>query len=664
MASNFFARQDRARSNTAWLVTLFLIAVFGIVAATSAFAYLAIIYLNSGKSKLSPDANWQIPTLVAIVTAIVIVAGSLYKITWLRFGGGQKVAESLGGVRLHSSTPSFEEQRLLNVVEEMALAAGTPVPPVYLLSDENAINAFAAGYTPSTAVIGVTKGAVRQLTRDQLQGVIAHEFSHILNGDMRMSIRLMGTLHGILLLGLLGRMLFHIFARSGTGSRSSNNKNGGQILIIIIAVGLALILIGAIGSFIGSLIKAAVSRQREYLADASAVQFTRNPSGIAGALKRIGGFNIGSTVKHASAAEVSHMFFAEGVASGFAHWLATHPPLPKRILAIEPNWNRAYITQAPPEESGQPSKSHHQDAANIAAGFASPTQPVSSRQSPAESPLRSDQIKDAVNHVGDPLQQHRDYASKLVQEIPATISDSARDPFGSRAVIFALLLDEDVRIRQTQLAALEQAIEPQVVQLTVQLYQTVAELPARLRLPIIDISMPALLSMTRDQYQTFSASLHALIAADSRLSIFEWGLSQIVVQHLTPNFAHIPEPRIKYYGLQQLGMPISHLLSMICHVGNDLEGSRATFSVGAETLPDVPLEWVPPEQCSLRKLEEDLTLLRQAAYRLRGQLIDACTACICADKEIRPAEAELLRGIAELLDSPMPPILPGLPIGK
>lgn len=668
MASNFFARQDRARTNTAWLVALFVVAVLGIVACTSTIAYFAIINSGSDDSPVSHAAKWQVPTLVAIVTAVIIVAGSLFKVLSLRWGGGEKVAESLGGVRVYPSTGDLDQQRLLNVVEEMALASGTPVPSVFLMSDETSINAFAAGYSPNDAVIGVTRGAVQQLTRDQLQGVIAHEFSHILNGDMRIGIRLIGVLHGILILGLLGRMMFHIFARSGTGNRgNSNGKGGGQILIAIIVIGVALIVIGAIGSFIGSLIKAAVSRQREFLADSSAVQFTRNPGGIAGALKRIGGYGAGSQVKHGSAVEVSHMFFAQGITSGFASWLATHPPLPQRILAIEPNWDRAFLTSpssgAPAADlhAASPASQLQDQQSQQTTGFAAGTSATSSQDSVAnDEVVQSSNIQDAIRHVGAPEQVHRDYAAQLVQQIPTRIYEAAHDPFDARAIIFALLLDQDTETRASQIHSLSEAIEPRVVALTVTLAPAVQQLPARLRLPIIDVSMPALHAMTANQFDAFHTSLKALIAADNRLSIFEWGLSQIVLQHLLPNYVYVKPSRTNYYNLNRLGEQVSHLLSMIAHVGNNAEHSKLAFRAGASIIPSVHATWVEPANCSLAKLEKDLGLLRQTTFKIRGQLIDACTAVICADQQIQPAEAELLRGIAELLDSPVPPILPGV----
>ncbi len=306
MATDFFERQATARKNTIWLVILFVIAVVGIIGTTFALAYAGIELYSDRPARSNGSPSREQSTFIAGIVAMaalgLIVLGTFYKVIALRAGGGRSVAEAVGGQQLNPSTTRLDERRLLNVVEEMAIAAGTPVPPVYLL-EEPGINAFAAGYSPTDAVVGVTRGAIEELSREQLQGVIAHEFSHILNGDMRINIRMIGILNGILLISLIGRMLLSMLRYSGGGrSRSSRGSgkgdSGGQIILVMIAVGVALLVIGFIGSICGGLIKAAVSRQREYLADASAVQFTRNPGGIAGALKRLGASSAASLIRH------------------------------------------------------------------------------------------------------------------------------------------------------------------------------------------------------------------------------------------------------------------------------------------------------------------------------------------------------------------------------
>ena len=339
MSTNFFENQDAARRNTKRLVLLFCLAVVAI----AGMLYLLAVLLtgveqpdpNTGQMVISP--LWWQPDLalgVAIATVIVVGGGSLYKIAQLR-GGGAVVAEALGGALIPPGTRDADERRLLNVVEEMAIASGIPAPPVYLLKDEQGINAFAAGFAPGDAVIGVTRGCVQRLSRDELQGVIAHEFSHILSGDMGLNIRLMGVIHGILIIGIIGYFLLRSSLYSGSSRRSNSRDNSGMA---IVAAGLGLMVIGFLGTFFGNLIKASVSRQREFFADASAVQFTRNPGGIAGALKEIGGYEGGSILESPNAPEASHLFFSQGLRGGLQMLFATHPPLEERILRLDPNW--------------------------------------------------------------------------------------------------------------------------------------------------------------------------------------------------------------------------------------------------------------------------------------------------------------------------------------
>ena len=333
---NFFESQDRVRKNTLQLVFLFTLAVVTLVIMTNLLVMIVFGYINSEQMQdgrtLLQQMDWQTFAAVSAGVGVVVLAGSLYKIMALS-AGGKTVAEALGGKLIPQNTDDLKQRKLLNVVEEMAIASGTPAPPVYLLTDEPGINAFAAGFSPRDAVIGVTQGTIDHLSRDQLQGVIAHEFSHIFNGDMRLNIRLMGVLNGILIIGIIGYYILYSTAFSRRG-RSSGKGAGG-----IMALGIGLMVIGFAGTFFGGLIKAAVSRQREYLADASAVQFTRNPDGIAGALKRIGGLEFGSKVENPGAPEVSHAFFAQGI-SGFMQSLSATPPsLAKRILRIDPHWD-------------------------------------------------------------------------------------------------------------------------------------------------------------------------------------------------------------------------------------------------------------------------------------------------------------------------------------
>ena len=452
---NFFESQDRVRRNTFQLVFLFTLAVVTLVIMTNLLVMIVFGYINSEQMQdgrtLLQQMDWQTFAAVSAGVGVVVLAGSLYKIMALS-AGGKTVAEALGGKLIPQNTDDLKQRKLLNVVEEMAIASGTPAPPVYLLTDEPGINAFAAGFSPRDAVIGVTQGTIDHLSRDQLQGVIAHEFSHIFNGDMRLNIRLMGVLNGILIIGIIGYYILYSTAFSRRG-RSSGKGAGG-----IMALGIGLMVIGFAGTFFGGLIKAAVSRQREYLADASAVQFTRNPDGIAGALKRIGGLEFGSKVENPGAPEVSHAFFAQGI-SGFMQSLsATHPSLAKRILRIDPHWDGKFDSSDKidsPRDEEEADKKEPMTREELAKKVAT----VVTGAAMAD-------VANAIDQIGNPKQETINYARSLISELPMVIKEAAREPYGARAVIYSLVLDPGQEVRGRQLKHLQEYADPDVLVVT------------------------------------------------------------------------------------------------------------------------------------------------------------------------------------------------------
>jgi Zn-dependent protease with chaperone function len=629
MATDFFERQSAARRTTKWLVAMFVLAVIGIVGSTFVVTAAALGASSGGEVPL------ELPLVAAGGALLLIVGGSAYKLFQLR-GGGTVLAERLGGRRIFPNTTDPTERRVLNVVEEMALASGVPVPPVFMLHEEQGINAFAAGHSPSDAVIGVTRGCAQELSRDELQGVIAHEFSHILNGDMRLNLRLIGVLHGILIMGLVGRELLRL---AGGGSRRSKKGNGGLYLLLI---GLAFMVLGFVGVFFGNLIKAAISRQREFLADASAVQFTRNPEGIAGALKRIGAAAFGSKLVSPTAAEASHMYFASGLSSLFS----THPPLEERIRRLDPQWNGDF----PPAVTAESATS----MADGASGFVDemPRDKTATFTKPALA-----DVQHAAEQVASPTEMHRKYVHELLAALPRPVADAAHDPYGARAIIFATLLDRDADVRAAQLKALEKASEADVFELTLRLVPSVSQVNVRSRLPLVDMSLPALRAMTGAQYQEFAICFNELVQADNRLGLFEWALHEILMRHLRPQFEPVRPKPIKYYGLQRLAEQCSVLLSALareCQHDDEL-----AFQAGARHLPEVSLRYIPLATSGLNELRSALEELAATAPKVRHRLIDACAACISADAAVSVGEAELLRAICDMLDCPLPPLLPG-----
>ncbi|MBX3425722.1 MAG: M48 family metallopeptidase [Pirellulales bacterium] len=675
MSTDFFERQDAARRSTTWLVVMFVLGVLGIVGGTMAVAW-AVLEGASGYKAAGEGRVLDLPEmfghltpddLVAMLAAggaslALIGGGSLYKVAQLS-GGGSVVAEGLGGKRVYPDSADAVERRLLNVVEEMALASGVPVPPVYMLQTESGINAFAAGYSPSDAIVAVTRGAAEQLSREELQGVVAHEFSHILNGDMRLNIRLIGVLHGLLLLGLIGRIMLRMISHSGR--RSSDSKSGGGVAVVAL-IGLALFVLGYLGTLMGSLIKAAVSRQREYLADASAVQFTRNPGGLAGALKRIGARAIGSRIQAPNAAEASHLFFAQGVWEGLTSLTATHPPLEKRILALEPQWDGKFPTAEtrPAVErelaGGTDPRRRGEQVAALAAGAVAAAAAGATMTDAAEVPLAV--VKRAADQVGDPQELHRAYAARLIDALPPLVRDSAREPYGARAVLFGLLLDRDPGVREKQLATLAAYATKDVTALTVKLSPHLDMLEARMRLPLVDMSLPALRAMSPEQYRTFRQCFVELVKADNRLGLFEWVLHRVLLRHLQPQFEHTARTKVAYYGLQKLGRECSVLLSTLAHADNRLAEAPAALARGAAMLSGARVTLLDPAECGLEPLRGALDALARVAPKQRQSLVAACAATICADHEVTVAEGELLRGVCDMLDCPMPPLLPGQPV--
>jgi Zn-dependent protease with chaperone function len=552
------------------------------------------------------------------------------------------VAEQLGGRLISPDTTDLSERTLMNVVEEMAIASGTPVPPVYLLEHEDGINAFAAGFTPSEAVIGVTRGAAERLSRDELQGVIAHEFSHILNGDMRLNIRLIGLLHGILLIGMIGYFILRMTAFSGGRGRRSSRDSGNPLPLLAIGAGLAVV--GFFGTFFGNLIKAAVSRQREFLADAAAVQFTRHPAGIAGALKKIGGASAGSSIRSPNAPEASHMFFGRAT-SGLSALFSTHPPLPTRIRRIEPGWDGEFLESAPAPAATAP---------------APPPRPQGGRgfPFPGGGAAATAGLAGAMAHIGEPSTDHIDYAARLIQNLPAAITMAAHEPYGARAVVYALLLDRDAELRREQLRQLEAAADPGVFEETLRLVPAIVGLAQAARLPVVEIAIPALRTLARDEYLRFKRNVAMLIAADARMELFEWALQRVLLHGLDEHHGEASRPGAGSRALATLQLPCEVLFSALARAGHpDERGAEAAFEHAWRVLELPGTRLLEGEEAGFDALDRALEDLAEAAPKAKRRILEAAAACIAADRQVTVAEGELLRAIAASLGVPMPPII-------
>ncbi len=664
MAMDFFEHQERARRNTGRLVVMFAAAVLGIIAMTYLAVAVAVVATQgqtSGGGRGGPTL-WD-PLLFIVVggaVILIVAVSSLVKMGQLA-GGGRVVAESLGGRLLDTGSNDPAERKLLNVVEEMAIASGVPVPKVYVMDNEQAINAFAAGFSPDDAVIGVTRGCIDLLSRDELQGVIAHEFSHILNGDMRLNIRLIGILFGILVIGMIGRVVLRSMTHARPSRRSSRSgKNGGGGIIVILGVALALLVIGYLGFFFGGLIKAAVSRQREFLADASAVQFTRYPDGIGGALKKIGGYSFGSRVLNAKADEVSHMFFSQGVSNWLGGLGATHPPVEDRIRRIDPRWDGQFLDVSKPQKLEEKVLSQQ---ARLARGAVQRHAIGALEAMQAAAVADESTVESMIQRIGRPTQAHVERAQALLNAIPADAADAAHSSLGACAVVYALLISTDPAVHAQQINAVERHAGRPVADFTVKLYHATAEMDRAARLPLIDTAMPTLGNLAPAQYQAFKRCVFDLVEADDRVDLFEWVLSRVLLRRLAPVFERSQrvQPRVRYYSLKPVREHLFVLLSTLARYGHTDGGSiEQAFDAGVRQLALGPAPGlVDAQRCGLGPLDAALSTLSEVGPREKRRVIRACAACIADDKQVTTAESELLRGISDALGCPMPPLLPG-----
>jgi len=651
---DFFERQEKARRHTAFLVFYFAIAIALLILAV--YAAVALIFGGVSLKDSSGETTFSFlqPELfveTALATLGVIAMGTVFK-TMALARGGRAVAELLDGRLVNSNTTDPNERKLLNVVEEMAIASGVPVPQVYVMDSEDGINAFAAGHSASDAAVSVTRGCMTMLTRDELQGVIAHEFSHLLNGDMRLNLRLMGLIFGILCLTVIGRILI----------RTRGKKNPLPLL------GLALIIVGWIGVLFGRLIQAAVSRQREFLADAAAVQFTRNPSGLAGALKKIGGLGEGSALQSPRASEASHLFFANGLKSSFFGF-ATHPPLEERIRALDPSFDGKFPTSVvppppeppPPLPVSQPPPPPRLVPPPLPSSQPPPPPPLST---PPPLPFLATAVvaqQSIVADIGRPTTQHLDYAIDLHQMLPASLQEAARDPLGASALICAFLLSADATTQQKQLEELGRTTSDAMRHETEKIWPEVQSLPPQVRLPLVDLALPALRRLSRPQYAQFRAAVKILAECDNQTDLFEYMLQKIVMRHLDTHFYPAGRSVTQFYDLRPLARDGGILLSATAYAGqDDPTQAQAAFTKGAESLgriARVEIPWLPPDQCDLSHLDSALDRFSQAAPQIKKNVLSACAQTVAADGVIQPREAELLRAIADALDCPVPPFL-------
>ena len=629
---NFFEHQAKARSSSTRMVVLFALAVGGIVLAVD----LAVLVLL-GTQMESAGGTAALLFVTTVGTLLVIGLGSMYRMASL-CDGGESVALQMGATEVPENTPDFQLRRLRNVVEEIAIASGVPVPRLYVMEHEAAINAFAAGYSPSDAAVAVTRGALDRLNRDELQGVIAHEFSHILNGDMRLNIRLMGTLFGIMMLSIVGQRVL-VYGRGG-------GKNGGAIL----GVALVALVVGSIGAFFGRMIKAGVSRQRELLADASAVQFTRQTAGLAGALKKIGGLHEGSQLNdQGKAEEVSHMLFGEGLS--MSGMFATHPPLLERIRLLEPSFNAQQLQQLSARWLASPPDGAREDIAMGLTGSAPPLPPVT-RDFSVTPPMVAAQ-------VGSPADDDYRRAGSIVESLPPELRALAAQRDRVMPLLLGLLVDGDAAIASNQRIEVASRLGETVASQAWSLRdQSLASLHPMLRLPLAALAFPVLRLRPRPELEAFLDATHAMVHADGRVSLFEYCLGKLLEVQVRES---LDPARYARFGGRKPGnvkQEFATLLAVVAHCGNanPMAAQHAYLSGLQRVLPRDHLPYAPPAEgvLALDGVWEGLDALDPLAKQV---MVEAITAAISHDGRVSVPESELLRTICGVLHCPLPAML-------
>ena len=667
MAMDFFERQDHARRQTVRLIVLFGLSVAVIIVAV--YAVVLLITQGGGSHAHGLHAGgamdlWDPGLLLALAlgTTVVIAMGSLYKVSELA-SGGEVVAHMMGGRLVDPQTTDLAERRLLNVVEEMSLASGVPVPPVYVMDNEPSINAFAAGFRPNDAVVTVSRGCLQYLTREELQGVLGHEFSHVLNGDMRLNLRLIGLVYGILVLSIIGYFVMRSAGWAGSSSSRNSDDRRGDNRAAIFFIGLALYILGYLGVLLGNIIKAAISRQREFLADASSVQFTRNPGALAGALKKIGGLAEGSRIRDPHAHEISHMFFGDAFAGSIFNLFATHPPLEERIRLLDPNFDGSYAAVEPLPDVGAGSAG--QDAAVAVDhdhGYMVPDMVPASGLTFGAAPQRparpaSTAHDRIVDPFGGPQAEHLEHAGRLVAGLPAAVVQAVREPYSARGVVFALLLSrDDDTTRNQQWQLLQAHAEPPLVRVMQQLSGPIDQMPAEHRLSVVDMTIPALKRLSPAQYQAFRQIVEALTTADGKIDLFEYCLRVMLFGYLDVQFGLRPAPAVRYKAVGAVAQPATVVLSALAYAGQSQSNDiQRAFQAGAHDLLG-QVQILSPQQCTFDTFDAALGQLAQASPAVKRSVLEAVVACIAADGKMTVEENELLRAVAAALSCPLPPV--------
>ncbi len=625
---NFFGRQAEARRQSRWLVALFALALLAVVVAVNLIVLALLAVSQVDADMAMPVGAWMrthpgTVVLTSLVVLAVVGCSSLFKSAQLASGGGV-VARSLGGIRVERGSHDTLQRRLFNVVEEIAIASGVPLPEIYILEHEDGINAFAAGYLPANAAISVTRGALEKLNRAELQGVIAHEFGHVLNGDMRLNTRLIGLLFGLLVVALIGRTIL----RWGP---SRTRKGGGAIVLAAMGV----MVLGYVGVFFGRMIQAAVSRRRESLADASAVQFTRDPLGLKGALVKIGGLDGGSAIHAPEVDEVAHMLFA----SGMDRLFATHPPLLERIRTLDPSFDERELAQARAD-------------AEIAASEGLPAVPPQASKAP---PALADKLAAPAaiaQLVGNFDTGHVALAREVAPTLPVGLLEQ---PGGPAAVLLALALDPQDTVRTVQLQHIAECLDGQMRESVRQFYEPVSQLERARRLPLLHEAIPELRRLPTAERRRLLGCLQRLILTDGRIEIYEYVLATLARVYLQDD---LQPPPWRSVNLNQTIVELQTVFSTLAQYGAESEEqARYAYEIGMHHV--LPKRRPPynPVRGWPAALDRALKCLDRLGPQDKSVLVEALVKTVSHDNRLSSEESELLRAICAALHCPLPPLM-------
>ncbi len=659
---NFFEHQDAARKLTRRFVWMFFLAVVSIMAILSIVISLAL-----------DSFDFATVSLVSLGVFVVVGGASMIRLARLS-QGGHVVADMMGARKVNLDTTDFNEKMLLNVVDEMSIASGVTRPAVYVMDDEG-INAFAAGYHADNAVVAVTTGTLNTLTRAELQGVVAHEFSHILNGDMRLNIKLLGVLAGILLIGNLG----YFMLRGASFARTSRDSRSGGAALAILGIAIAMIIVGFIGVLSGRMIQSSISRQREYLADASAVQFTRSPDGIAGALNKIRVIPTGSHIEGAHSAELNHMCFGESVSIKFMSGLmASHPPLEDRIKRVNPHFDFNAKIKMPSHyrehhdlDEQSDHESHAESGQVAAAGIsnlAGSEVHATNVGDGSSSVARSHDVAGAgtmhvsteqvMNDVGGLSAEQIEMGQAMRMAIPSELHQALTSEEGSRAVVYCLVLDLERRTREREVNLIVEGDNNTVAKQAWALWNSVNDLGLAYRQPLLDLAMGVVSYCEKDIRDKMAKTLREIIMFDGKVDFSEL----IVMLAVSPQLADGAHKitRNKHRSIPKLKSELLAVFGLLAMAGSDNEQEwKTAFEVATKHCDLTGSEFPAADQMSFSVLNKAIQKLRGLVPVKKKIVFQACVEMVLCDEEITLREYEMIRLMAKALECPLPVSISG-----